>query len=1262
MTLQQLLDAAQDRLDRWNAGDVTAITDGSTLELVVQLALTLFARTPQQDVPDLVAGAFTAEIRPDLEAARPGAPCHPGQLVTAAAHLREELTYDHSLDDVGRLRLAGGLTRLAFEYAQPDGEVVAGLLAIHAEALLRVVGANREPDLLPDVVAVRRLSLAKARPDEPELDEIRRELGMALVLLYSMEGVPALLDEARATVDDDLPDTAELAVSMRDHVLYWEHFGPLDYKDVAIGYAATAIYKLAGGTDPDDFWRMPQPADDPLDVTVIPAGEVREVPVEGHEPILKMNLNLGEFTAQQIEAELAKVPAGDPGARAVLIADLADHYRIRFGERRSRDLLERAVSLSREAVRVCPRDDPRRAICLLAHYRAVLVRFDLAGGPGDLDEVIDHLAEFLSLGAVTDPEQDARHHADLASYLVGRHEETGRRDDLERAYEASSRAVRIAPEGSAVALLARAGLGVVTLSRYDAGAPGADLDTAVDLLREGSCLPASDEIHTTVLNNLSMALVARYYAGGSVTDLDGAVEAARAAWNATPAEQWMRLYQTHRHLATALGLRYRELGALSDLDDAIAMSREVLAALPDGHPFILVAQSDLAEQLATRAGRSGSVDELTEAIRLARTAVREAGSGRYAGRVRWALATALGTAVGDPTQQDRFREAVAIHRALPPSQSGRTELARLLQSLFLASPPGRPAFELSRAAELLLRQARRMPTATVELDLDLGAVLYERARRDGGRWTMRRAAWRLRSAALDNTLAPFQRVTAARLWGAALGAGGKWTEAVAAYRVAIGLLPQVAPRTLIRADQEYRLSRTADLASDACAAALRAGDPITAIRMFEAGRRVLWAEMTRARDDLATLSGVAPDLAARYARLRNALDEPYTRVPLSADSAGRLAERRRSLGAEWRDVMREVRRLRGAAGSSSAGHPHPAVDGVVVLLVASIHGSHAILLRPGGRIDPLALPDVTPERARDATDRIRDALAVLQEPITGLAARLDAEARINTVLAWLWTAVTRPVLDRLDRGFVDGGPPRVWWVPAGALASLPVHAAGDALARARSSYSFSLRDLRRERRGALPAAARVLVVAMPDTPGAAPLPGARAEADLLRDAYGAVGLVGADATRDAVLAALTRCDVAHFACHSAAGAPQPGVPRLLLHDHQTRPMTLLDVAGLRLPEARLAYLSSCATLTSGRGLADEALHLAAAYQHAGFPEVVGTLWPVDDEKAALPIARSFYARLLDSGAAEALRMATMDLAARYPRNPTFWAGYVHVGA
>src|SRR5262249_46306364 len=130
---------------------------------------------------------------------------------------------------------------------------------------------------------------------------------------------------------------------------------------------------------------------------------------------------------------------------------------------------------------------------------------------------------------------------------------------------------------------------------------------------------------------------------------------------------------------------------------------------------------------------------------------------------------------------------------------------------------------------------------------------------------------------------------------------------------------------------------------------------------------------------------------------------------------------------------------------------------------------------------------------------------------------------------------------------------------------------------------------------------RMVAVAMPHTPGQPDLPGAHLEvAQLARRFPGRVRvLTGPDATRDTVLAALRGAGQAHFACHGSAEMANPSASRLLLADHLTRPLTVLDVARLRLDDAELAFLSACETARPGTRLTDEAIHLTSAFQLAG---------------------------------------------------------------
>jgi CHAT domain-containing protein len=154
-----------------------------------------------------------------------------------------------------------------------------------------------------------------------------------------------------------------------------------------------------------------------------------------------------------------------------------------------------------------------------------------------------------------------------------------------------------------------------------------------------------------------------------------------------------------------------------------------------------------------------------------------------------------------------------------------------------------------------------------------------------------------------------------------------------------------------------------------------------------------------------------------------------------------------------------------------------------------------------------------------------------------------------------------------------------------------------------------------------------------------------------------------NATYDRVTGALLDHPWAHFACHGESDFEHPSMSHLLLADHLDHPFTVLDVARLRLDHADLAFLSACSTARTGAALADEAIHLAAAFQLAGYRHVVATLWPVGD-RWALKVAQGVYSALGTdaSNTAAALHRATRRLRAILPDRPSSWAAHLYNGA
>jgi len=608
---------------------------------------------------------------------------------------------------------------------------------------------------------------------------------------------------------------------------------------------------------------------------------------------------------------------------------------------------------------------------------------------------------------------------------------------------------------------------------------------------------------------------------------------------------------------------------------------------------------------------------------------------------------------------------------LPATPTGHPGLARNLSNLCLSlqarfEHSGNPgdldeAIAAGRAAAEAASPGRQGRAAIL---LNLSLVLQLR----GGATDLGDAVAAGREALAVEGAPPYARAAAARALGRAAAERGRWQEAVEGFAAAIGLLGLVAPRSLGRIDQEHFLQEMRGLAAEAAGACVIAGLPDRAAELFEHGRGVLLAQALDTRTDLTALAEQHPDLAGRFARLRDRLDR-----------AGELTADQRHADAEAFD--RTIAKIQATPGFSGFLRPPPvselaavAAVGPIVLVNVSQFGAHALILTSGGVRPPVPLPRLTPEEVYRHVTGILGAFGGAAPP----GDRKLAEQRLTDTPGWLWDSLAGPVLDELGitRPPGSGQPwPRLWWCVSGLLSFLPVHAAGHhgsapggsvtVMDRVVSSYTPTVRVLAHARRIGQPGQGKppVLVVAMPETLGAAKLPGARAETEDLRHRFSGrvTTLAGPEATRDAVLTALPAARWAHFACHALSDLANPSASRLLLGGDEQERLTMLDLTRLRLPDAELAFLSACGTARPGGRLADEAIHLASAFQPAGFRQVIATLWPVADRRAATTAAR-VYARLADGeDPAHAVHATTREFRDRKPETPSLWAAHIHSG-
>ncbi|MEV3962117.1 CHAT domain-containing protein [Nocardia sp. NPDC050193] len=310
--------------------------------------------------------------------------------------------------------------------------------------------------------------------------------------------------------------------------------------------------------------------------------------------------------------------------------------------------------------------------------------------------------------------------------------------------------------------------------------------------------------------------------------------------------------------------------------------------------------------------------------------------------------------------------------------------------------------------------------------------------------------------------------------------------------------------------------------------------------------------------------------------------------------------------------------------------------GPVVAFSIGRYGSDALLLTTDG-ISCLPLPALSAEAVRDRTRAFREALNTAVHGSTGTE-RQAAQRQLSATLEWLWDTATGPVLDALGfhRPIAPDRPgPRVWWVPGGLL-----------------HYVLDEAHL-----------------VATHLPGAAVL----TEPDDVHD-LGAPANPWAEhtlPTTATVLDLLPESVMVHFACHGATDPDDPSRSRLLLHDHATTPLTVAALAPIHLDRARLAYLSACDTaISTDTQLVDESIHLASAFQLAGYSHVIGTLWTIDDD-IAISIADAFYTALrtapdtpvIDIGRApHALHQAVRAARDTFPATSSLWAAHLHAGA
>ncbi|MFD8690554.1 CHAT domain-containing protein [Streptomyces sp. NPDC059651] len=778
------------------------------------------------------------------------------------------------------------------------------------------------------------------------------------------------------------------------------------------------------------------------------------------------------------------------------------------------------------------------------------------------------------------------------------------------------------------------------------------MDAAVDTLREAVGHASRTRVSMT-LTNLGSALMDRARRTGNRVWMAEAVTVLRRAVDDSLPSAMDRTLHLN-NLAEALRHWAALAGDPSATDEAITLLRAAMAVEHGDIGGTETAAINLGDLLVGRAQADHDPHAIEEARQVLEKAVDRLGKehpSRFFALQKLAMACVFAADLAqDPTGATARQ---ARHRAAAAARESLTGI-----------PEGDPSYALSQ----LMLSAAQLSRAKAGEQIDLAEVV--------------RLA---RACARHPAAHSAARLQAARGWGLASMKAGDRREALEGYAYAVGLLPGMAPRSLARVDQEARLSGSDGLASDAAALAIDAGEPARALALLEQGRGVLLAQGLENRADVSRLRDLDPVRAAEFERIRDLLGTPPPLSPAQdAHDAGATAEARHTMAQRWNHLLAEIRELPGLENflnpPSVPELVSAAAGGPVVVVNVSVYRCDALVVTADAGIDVVPLPgltlDATMERAAEFIDGMETAYGA-----NGVDEAVAMMHTLTGTLGWLWDTIAAPVLGRLglDAGPGDGDPwPRLWWCPTGWLSFLPLHAAGRGgpdsgtwvMDRVVSSYTPTLRALVRARTGPAPGGAgrtrpSPLVVALAETPGAAPLPGVAREVELIAELFPARRLLaGPDATVEAVGGALEAHPWVHFSCHGISDLLNPSQSGLALYDGR---LTVSDVAVQRPRTPELAMLSACSASRGGIRLSDEVVQLTSSFQLAGYPHVIGTLWPIAD-KLATHLTGEFYTALAEDIArgrpldpAAALHHPVRALRDRYAQAPHLWAAHIHTG-
>lgn len=938
---------------------------------------------------------------------------------------------------------------------------------------------------------------------------------------------------------------------------------------------------------------------------------------------------------------------GDGAGMSLLLSMLGGLYMDRFERHSELADVDKSIRCHSQALQLTSDTYGAKATQFGCLGRAYFCRFDHHGEPKDLDRAIECHTQSVQLTPDDHADRPSRL-ARLGTSCIRRFERHGDIDDVDKAIECHNQAVQLAADGHSETPGYLNSLGISYMCRFDRYGELADIDMAVECQNEALRLtPDGHAKKAIMLNSLGNAYRRRFQHQDERVDADNAIECHSQA---------VRLIDDHAfklgflsNLGISYMSRFEHYGEPTDIDKGKECQIQVVQLTPDGHTSKPGRLSNLGSSHMLRFQCYGELADVEQGIECFGQAVRLTPDGH-------ADKPAMFHNLGNSYWR-RFER----HGELPDVDKAIEYYTQAVQLI----PDGhavKPGYLNALATSYL----GRFESQKEHSDFITAGTYFQQA-------------------AQSVVGHPLEQFIAARHWARCSFPFG--TTPLLAYQRTMELVPQLIwlGSTINRRYELLKEIGDFSMEAASCAISFKAYD--RALEWLEEGRSVVWNQMLKLRTPFDDLQIVDPALANRLKEVALQLERAGSRSPVipnldePSDLEGQARQHRR-LATEWDQLLEKARWLPGFDNfmrpRQAATLMHAAKDGPVVVINVHKDRCDALIIQPHHTsLTHVPLGNFSPEKAINCRTQLMSAIGHRGDITRGLklVTRVHKPEHFKRMLVLLWSDVVHPVLDFLNYtsklSFEEL--PHVTWCTTGPLSFLPLHATGcydglqpNAFDLFVSSYTPTLSALL----APLPTPssnAGILAVGQEHTKGLSHLPNTVQELEAIKGHAKGIRylqLVDDNATSNAVLNAMGEYSCIHFACHAIQDKQNPSQSAFHLCDGT---LALSTITQRSFQNRGLAFLSACQTAAGDENLPDEAVHLAAGMQMAGYPSVIASMWSIQDEDAP-EVARGVYADLLKDGrldctrAPRALHKAIAGLRERVGE-PSFerWVPFVHMG-